>query len=106
LFLPLARYGIELDPQLEALIGTHSKKPWTKFVNGENQHLVSPEALDLLVRRAQDWGPRRAGGLFEEGPASGVAGCAESAEREGAGSGLGMRGNVRSRWALVAVPQS
>lgn len=48
LYSYLNKYGIELDPQLEALIGTHSKKPWTKFVNGENQHLVSPEALDLL----------------------------------------------------------
>lgn len=34
--------------QLESLIGTHSKKPWTKFVNPDNQHLVSPEAIDFL----------------------------------------------------------
>ena len=47
----LGRYGIELDPQLEALIGTHSKKPWSKFVSPENQHLVSPEAIDFLVGR-------------------------------------------------------
>ena len=44
----LAKYGIELDPQLEALVGSHGRKPWSKFVNADNQHLVSPEALDFL----------------------------------------------------------
>eukprot|EP00879_Flechtneria_rotunda_P001913 GHRR01002086.1.p1 GENE.GHRR01002086.1~~GHRR01002086.1.p1 ORF type:complete len:363 (+),score=83.34 GHRR01002086.1:291-1379(+) len=44
----LAKYGLELDPQLEALIGNHSRKPWTKFVTPDNSHLVSPEALDFL----------------------------------------------------------
>ena len=46
----LGRYGIELDPQLEALVGAHARKPWAKFVNGDNQHLVSPEAIDFLDR--------------------------------------------------------
>ena len=44
----LRKYGVELDPQLEALVGRHSRKPWTKFVTAENQHLVTPEALDFL----------------------------------------------------------
>ncbi len=44
----LQKYGIELDSQLEELVGRHSRKPWTKFVNGDNQHLVSSEALDFL----------------------------------------------------------
>ena len=48
LYAYLAKYGIELDPQLEGLVGRHSRKPWTKFVTPENQHLVSPEALDFL----------------------------------------------------------
>ncbi|KAK9811016.1 hypothetical protein WJX73_006703 [Symbiochloris irregularis] len=48
LYAYLAKYGIELDPQLEALVGRHSRKAWTKFVTADNQHLVSPEALDLL----------------------------------------------------------
>lgn len=42
LFNYLDRHAITLDPQLEALIGSHSKKPWSKFISGENQHLVSP----------------------------------------------------------------
>ncbi|PRW61487.1 CPD photolyase isoform B [Chlorella sorokiniana] len=44
----LNKYGLELDPQLEALVGRHSRKPWTKFVNAENQHLVSAEAIDFI----------------------------------------------------------
>ncbi|KAG1680738.1 hypothetical protein FOA52_008070 [Chlamydomonas sp. UWO 241] len=44
----LDRYGIELDPQLENLVGTHTRKPWSKFVTPDNQHLVSAEAIDLL----------------------------------------------------------
>ncbi|KAL0450204.1 UNVERIFIED_CONTAM: Casein kinase II subunit alpha-2 [Sesamum latifolium] len=44
----LHKYHLELDPQLEALVGRHSRKPWSKFVNSDNQHLVSPEAIDFL----------------------------------------------------------
>lgn len=48
LYQYLAKYGIELDPQLEGLVGRHSRKPWSKFVTPENQHLVTPESLDFL----------------------------------------------------------
>lgn len=44
----LGKYGIEIDAQLENLIGNHSKKSWTKFVSNENAHLVSSEAIDFL----------------------------------------------------------
>ncbi|CAA6662973.1 unnamed protein product [Spirodela intermedia] len=44
----LNKYLLELEPQLEALVGRHSRKPWAKFINGDNQHLVSTEALDFL----------------------------------------------------------
>ncbi|KAH6838158.1 casein kinase alpha 1 [Perilla frutescens var. hirtella] len=44
----LHKYHLELDPQLEALVGRHSRKPWSKFINSDNQHLVSPEAIDFL----------------------------------------------------------
>ena len=44
----LRKYGLSLDPQLEALVGRHSRKPWNKFITAENQHLVSPEATDFL----------------------------------------------------------
>ncbi|KAK6923132.1 Protein kinase domain, partial [Dillenia turbinata] len=44
----LNKYRIELDPHLAALVGRHSRKPWTKFINADNQHLAVPEALDFL----------------------------------------------------------
>lgn len=44
----LNKYGLELDPQLEALVGRHSRKPWTKFISSENQHLVTPEVMDFI----------------------------------------------------------
>ncbi|KAK4390444.1 Casein kinase II subunit alpha-2 [Sesamum angolense] len=44
----LNKYRLELDPQLDALVGRHSRKPWSRFVNSDNQHLVSPEAIDFL----------------------------------------------------------
>ncbi|TYI89081.1 hypothetical protein E1A91_D03G029500v1 [Gossypium mustelinum] len=40
----LNKYGIELDPQLAFIVGRHSRKPWTKVINAENQHLALPEA--------------------------------------------------------------
>jgi len=48
LYAYLNTYGIELDPHLEALVGRHSRKPWSKFIQSDNQHLVSPEAMDFL----------------------------------------------------------
>lgn len=44
----LNKYCLELDPHLEALVGRHSRKPWAKFINSDNQHLVTPEAIDFL----------------------------------------------------------
>ena len=38
------------DASFCAQVGRHSRKPWTKFASPENQHLVSPEALDFLDR--------------------------------------------------------
>ena len=31
-----------------SVISRHSRKRWERFVHSENQHLVSPEALDYL----------------------------------------------------------
>ncbi|KAF3536875.1 hypothetical protein F2Q69_00025486 [Brassica cretica] len=36
----LDKYQLELEPQLEALVGRHSRKPWSKFINADNQHLT------------------------------------------------------------------
>ncbi|KAF1775049.1 hypothetical protein JG687_00000197 [Phytophthora cactorum] len=48
LFDYLTTYDLELDPQYDGILGTHTKKPWEKFITQENKHLVSPEAIDFL----------------------------------------------------------
>ncbi|KAL8168356.1 hypothetical protein V2J09_009855 [Rumex salicifolius] len=48
LYAYLNKYRIELDPNLAALVGRHSRKPWSKFINSDNQHLAVPEAIDFL----------------------------------------------------------
>jgi hypothetical protein len=32
----------------EALLGQHSRKPWSKFITPDNQHLATPEAIDFI----------------------------------------------------------
>ena len=32
----------------DGILGRHTRKSWQKFVNQDNQHLVSPEAIDFL----------------------------------------------------------
>lgn len=46
----LEKYSLQLDPQLERLVGRHSRKPWLKFVRSGNRHLASPEAINLVDR--------------------------------------------------------
>uniref|UniRef100_A0A667YHL8 non-specific serine/threonine protein kinase n=1 Tax=Myripristis murdjan TaxID=586833 RepID=A0A667YHL8_9TELE len=48
LFGYLHKYHIELDTRFKDLLGQQTRKRWEQFVQTENQHLVSPEALDLL----------------------------------------------------------
>jgi len=48
LFDYLDKYNLELDPHFDSILGRHTRKPWTKFIVTDNQHLVSPEALDFL----------------------------------------------------------
>ncbi|CAK9144042.1 unnamed protein product [Ilex paraguariensis] len=44
----LNKYRLDLDPHLAALVGRHSRKPWMKFINADNQHLAVPEAIDFV----------------------------------------------------------
>jgi len=48
LFEYLEKYSIDLDQRFNDILGRHSKKRWERFMNTENQHLVSTEAIDLL----------------------------------------------------------
>ena len=43
-----ARERAALDAALEAKVGRHSKKPWVRLVNQDNQHLVTRDAVDLI----------------------------------------------------------
>uniref|UniRef100_A0A0D9VZC9 Casein kinase II subunit alpha n=1 Tax=Leersia perrieri TaxID=77586 RepID=A0A0D9VZC9_9ORYZ len=44
----LEKYGLQLDSQLERLVGRHNRKSWLMFVNSGNRHLANPEAIDLV----------------------------------------------------------
>jgi len=48
LFMYIEKYRIELDPRFNDILGRHSRKRWERFVHAENQHLVTPEAIDFL----------------------------------------------------------
>lgn len=48
LFNYLDKYDLELDPHFDGIMGRHSHRPWQKFVNLENQHLVSEEAISFV----------------------------------------------------------
>lgn len=44
----LNKHRLMLDSRLETLVGRHSRKPWSRFINSENQHLAVPEAVDFV----------------------------------------------------------
>jgi len=48
LFDYLDKYNLELDPHFDGILGRHTRKAWQRFVTQENNHLVTPEAIDLL----------------------------------------------------------
>lgn len=50
LFAYLDKYTLELDPHFDDILGRHSRKAWVKFVTAENQHLMTPEVIDLIDR--------------------------------------------------------
>ena len=48
LFEYIDKYNIELEPWVSDILGRHAGKQWEQFIHTENNHLVSPEALDFL----------------------------------------------------------
>ena len=46
----IEKYGLTLDNHYTGILGNYPKKPWSKFINEENKHLCSNEALDLLSK--------------------------------------------------------
>lgn len=50
LYAYLDKYNLQLDDGFNELLGRYSRRPWTRFVGAENEHLCSPEAIDLIDR--------------------------------------------------------
>ena len=48
LFDYLDKYDLELDSHFDGILSTHARKPWVRFINTDNAHLVSEQAIDLL----------------------------------------------------------
>jgi len=44
----LDKYDLELDSHFDGVMGRHTKKAWSRFINQENQHLVTEEAMNFL----------------------------------------------------------
>ena len=44
------KYKIEMEPELRKQVTRHNSRPLTRFINKDNKHLITPEALDLLTR--------------------------------------------------------
>jgi casein kinase II subunit alpha len=48
LFEYVEKYDLELDSHYDGILGRHSKKPFSRFITEDNNHLVSEEAISLL----------------------------------------------------------
>lgn len=50
LYKYIEKYNLVLDPHYSGLLGNFVKKPFLKFVNNENMHLCTSDAVDLLSK--------------------------------------------------------
>jgi len=50
LFAYVEKYNVTLDSHYDDIIGQHPRKPWNKFINTQNDALVTEEAIDLLSK--------------------------------------------------------
>lgn len=48
LFKYIDKFKMDLDPRFYSSLGRHIRKPWQRFINSENEHLISSDALNLL----------------------------------------------------------
>lgn len=42
------KYGIKLSEDYDSILGDYNRKPWSSFINNDNQHLISNEVIDLI----------------------------------------------------------
>jgi len=50
LFEYLDKYDLELDRRLQASLGVHPRRPWSKLITRENESLCTADAIDLIDR--------------------------------------------------------
>ena len=50
LYKYIEKYGLTLDNHYSGILGNYPTKPWNKFINEDNKHLCSNEAIDLLSK--------------------------------------------------------
>eukprot|EP00039_Didymoeca_costata_P032061 m.36687 g.36687 ORF g.36687 m.36687 type:complete len:362 (+) comp9173_c0_seq2:140-1225(+) len=50
LYAYVATYNMTLDPRYGDILGRHTRKPWSRFINPDAQHLISDEGLDFLEK--------------------------------------------------------
>jgi casein kinase II subunit alpha len=53
LYKYIEKYGIRLDSHFDGILGRHQRRPYHKFINSDNQHLVSNEAMDFVDKLLQ-----------------------------------------------------
>ncbi|KAK4056091.1 protein kinase domain-containing protein [Microbotryomycetes sp. JL221] len=44
------KWEIDVSPAMEAALGYHAKRSWSRFVTPDNQHLLNNDAIDLLEK--------------------------------------------------------
>eukprot|EP01114_Cavostelium_apophysatum_P007126 TRINITY_DN1887_c0_g1_i1.p1 TRINITY_DN1887_c0_g1~~TRINITY_DN1887_c0_g1_i1.p1 ORF type:complete len:346 (-),score=101.36 TRINITY_DN1887_c0_g1_i1:903-1940(-) len=50
LYAYLHKYSLKMDSQYQALVGKHSRKPLSQFINDTNRHVAVPQALDFVEK--------------------------------------------------------
>jgi casein kinase II subunit alpha len=46
----LVKYDLQLDPKYNEYLGRYKRKRWDSFINNENKHFCTPDAMDLLKK--------------------------------------------------------
>lgn len=44
----VAKYELKLSDEYDHILGNYARKPWSLFINNENQHLISDEAVNFV----------------------------------------------------------
>lgn len=42
------KYGLKLSEEYDSILGDYERKPWSNFIDNDNQHLISNEVIDLI----------------------------------------------------------